>query len=72
MLSKSNIEPMDTPRSLVLQSEKAIADQEKFYKKAINEEMNSDSDDLIDYLECPLRCGETLTEFGQAAQLAHL
>ena len=63
---------MDTNKSLALQSEKAIADQEKFYKKAINEELNSDSDDLMDYMECPLKCGETLTEFGQAAQLEHL
>jgi hypothetical protein len=63
---------MDTHKSLALKSEKAIADQEKFYKKAINEELNSDSDDLMDHMECPLKCGETLTEFGQAAQLKHL
>ena len=63
---------MDTHKSQALKSEKAIADQEKFYKKSINEEMNSDSDDLMDYMDCPLKCGETLTAFGHAAQLKHL
>ena len=46
---------MDTP--LLQKSEKKIADQLKHYKEEISKELNSDSDDLMDYMDCPLKCG---------------